>query len=57
MEIVCQYLELSQEVAKLQVELNSTRLQEFEAQEHVTHLTAQLEEEKQARKNGEREIF
>ena len=44
--------ELSKEVARLQTELNSARLQEFEAQEQVTVLTAQLEEEKAARQSG-----
>ncbi|XP_016842663.1 shootin-1 isoform X2 [Nasonia vitripennis] len=43
--------ELSQEVAKLQTDLNAARLQEFEAQEQVTLLTAQLEEERLARQN------
>ncbi|OXU17073.1 hypothetical protein TSAR_014828, partial [Trichomalopsis sarcophagae] len=43
--------ELSQEVARLQTDLNAARLQEFEAQEQVTLLTAQLEEERLARQN------
>jgi len=43
---------LSGEIARLQTELHSARLQEFEAQEQVTQLTAQLEEEKSLRQKG-----
>lgn len=45
--------ELSEEVARLQTELNSAKLQEFEAQEQVTLLSAQLEEERALREEGE----
>lgn len=44
--------ELSQEVARLQTELNSARLQEFEAQEQAALLSAQLDEERALRNNG-----
>lgn len=44
--------ELSQEIAKLQTDLNSARLQEFEAQEQITLLTTQLEEERKLRQKG-----
>ncbi|KAL6427409.1 hypothetical protein ACFW04_008740 [Cataglyphis niger] len=48
--------ELSGEVARLQTELHSARLQEFEAQEQVTQLTTQLEEERALRQKGEEKI-
>lgn len=48
--------ELSGEIARLQTELHSARLQEFEAQEQVTHLTTQLEEERALRQKGEQKI-
>lgn len=44
--------ELSQEVARLQTELNSARLQEFEAQEQAALASAQLEEERALRNKG-----
>lgn len=47
------FSDLSQEIARLQTELNSARLQEFEAQEQVTLLTTQLEEERSLRQKGE----
>lgn len=43
------FAELSKEIARLQTELHSARLQEFEAQEQVTHLTTQLDEERTLR--------
>lgn len=48
--------ELSGEIARLQTELHSARLQEFEAQEQVTQLTTQLEEERALREKGEEKI-
>ncbi|KAM0725708.1 hypothetical protein ACS0PU_008434 [Formica fusca] len=48
--------ELSSEVARLQTELHSARLQEFEAQEQVTQLTTQLEEERALRQKGQEKI-
>ncbi|KAG7201209.1 hypothetical protein KM043_003996 [Ampulex compressa] len=48
--------ELSQEIGRLQTELHSARLQEFEAQEQATHLTTQLEEEKALRRTAEEKI-
>ncbi|XP_070164886.1 shootin-1 [Polyergus mexicanus] len=48
--------ELSSEVARFQTELHSARLQEFEAQEQVTQLTTQLEEERALRQKGEEKI-
>ncbi|XP_012229435.2 shootin-1 [Linepithema humile] len=48
--------ELSSEIARLQTELRSARLQEFEAQEQVTQLTTQLEEERASRQKGEEKI-
>ncbi|XP_053979857.1 shootin-1 isoform X2 [Hylaeus volcanicus] len=48
--------ELSKEIARLQTELHSARLQEFEAQEQVTHLTTQLEEEKSLRQKCEEKV-
>ncbi|KAK2579279.1 hypothetical protein KPH14_008238 [Odynerus spinipes] len=48
--------ELSQEIAKLQTDLNSARLQEFEAQEQITLLTTQLEEEKTLRRKADEKI-
>ncbi|KYQ52027.1 hypothetical protein ALC60_08641 [Trachymyrmex zeteki] len=48
--------ELSGEIARLQTELHSARLQEFEAQEQVTQLTTQLEEERVLRQKGEEKI-
>ncbi|KAK7794159.1 hypothetical protein R5R35_005365 [Gryllus longicercus] len=47
---------LSEEVARLQTELKTARLQEFEAQEQVINLTAQLEEECSARSRAETEL-
>ncbi|XP_072752319.1 uncharacterized protein [Anoplolepis gracilipes] len=48
--------DLSGEIARLQTELHSARLQEFEAQEQVTQLTTQLEEERVLRQKGEEKI-
>ncbi|KAL0109711.1 hypothetical protein PUN28_014620 [Cardiocondyla obscurior] len=48
--------ELSGEIARLQTELHSARLQEFEAQEQVMQLTTQLEEERILRQKGEEKI-
>ncbi|XP_046434545.1 shootin-1 isoform X1 [Neodiprion fabricii] len=48
--------ELSQDVARLQTELNAAKLQEFEAQEQVTLLSSQLEEERALREEGEAKI-
>lgn len=48
--------QLSEEVAKLQTELKTARLQEFEAQEQVVNLTAQLDEEVTNRKRIESEL-
>lgn len=48
----CPFSELSGEIARLQTELHSARLQEFEAQEQVTQLTTQLEEERILRQKG-----
>ncbi|XP_034940108.1 shootin-1 [Chelonus insularis] len=45
--------ELSAEVARLQTELNSARLQEFEAQEQAALTNARLEDEKEMREKGE----
>lgn len=39
-------------MAKLQTELSAARLQEFEAQEQLTLLNSQLDEERQARRNS-----
>ncbi|XP_053979825.1 shootin-1 isoform X1 [Hylaeus volcanicus] len=50
------FSELSKEIARLQTELHSARLQEFEAQEQVTHLTTQLEEEKSLRQKCEEKV-
>ena len=44
--------ELSQEVAKLQTELNAAKLQEFEAQEQAALASAQLDEERSLRNKG-----
>lgn len=46
------FSELSGEIARLQTELHSARLQEFEAQEQVTQLTTQLEDERTLRQKG-----
>jgi len=43
---------LSGEIARLQTELHSARLQEFEAQEQVMQLTTQLEEERALRQKS-----
>ncbi|XP_012255511.2 shootin-1 [Athalia rosae] len=48
--------ELSEEVARLQTELNFAKLQEFEAQEQVTLLSAQLEEERTRKEEGEEKM-
>ncbi|XP_017881052.1 shootin-1 [Ceratina calcarata] len=48
--------ELSKEIARLQTELHSARLQEFEAQEQVQHLTTQLEEERTLRQKCEEKV-
>ncbi|XP_015597235.1 shootin-1 [Cephus cinctus] len=48
--------DLSQDVARLQTELNSARLQEFEAQEQATLFAAQLEAERALRKEGEEKM-
>lgn len=44
--------DLSEQVAKLQTELNAVKLQEFEAQEHIMLLTSELEDEKKLREDG-----
>lgn len=46
------FSELSGEIARLQTELHSARLQEFEAQEQVTQLTTQLEDERALRQKS-----
>jgi ABC-type transporter Mla MlaB component len=43
-------------VGHLQAELNSARLQEFEAQEHAMSLTGELEEERSLRLQAETEL-
>lgn len=48
--------ELTQEVSRLQAELNKIKLQEFEAQEQTVDLTSELEEERRARKRAEQEL-
>lgn len=48
--------ELTDEVGHLQAELNSARLQEFEAQEHAMSLTGELEEERSLRLQAETEL-
>uniref|UniRef100_A0A0C9QUA5 SHOT1_0 protein n=1 Tax=Fopius arisanus TaxID=64838 RepID=A0A0C9QUA5_9HYME len=48
--------ELSAEVARLQTELNSARLQEFEAQEQAALSNARLEEEREMREKCEEVI-
>ncbi|XP_015121166.1 shootin-1 [Diachasma alloeum] len=48
--------ELSAEVARLQTELNSARLQEFEAQEQAALSNARLEEEREMRDKSEEVI-
>ncbi|XP_050531957.1 shootin-1-like [Daktulosphaira vitifoliae] len=48
--------ELTQEVSRLQAELNKIKLQEFEAQEQTVDLTSELEEERRARQLAEREL-
>jgi len=48
--------ELTQEVSRLQAELNKIKLQEFEAQEQTVDLTSELEEERRGRKRAEQEL-
>ncbi|XP_076658601.1 uncharacterized protein LOC143362390 [Halictus rubicundus] len=48
--------ELSKDIARLQTELHSAKLQEFEAQEQVTHLTTQLDEERTLRQKYEDKV-
>ncbi|XP_054290161.1 shootin-1-like isoform X1 [Macrosteles quadrilineatus] len=48
--------DLNQDVARLQAEVNAARLQEFEAQETIMDLTAQLDEERRSRSNLEGEL-
>ncbi|XP_025421277.1 shootin-1-like isoform X2 [Sipha flava] len=48
--------ELTQEVSRLQAELNKIKLQEFEAQEQTVDLTSDLEEERRARARVEQEL-
>nr|CAD7198307.1 unnamed protein product [Timema douglasi] len=48
--------DMSEEVARLQAELNVARLQEFEAQEHTLSLTSELEEERRLRQAAESEL-
>lgn len=50
------FAELTQEVSRLQAELNKIKLQEFEAQEQTVDLTSELEEERRARKRAEQEL-
>lgn len=50
------FAELTQEVSKLQAELNKIKLQEFEAQEQTVDLTSELEEERRARTRAEHEL-
>lgn len=50
------FIELTQEVSRLQAELNKIKLQEFEAQEQTVDLTTELEEERRARTNAEHEL-
>lgn len=54
MRFVC--AELTQEVSRLQAELNKIKLQEFEAQEQTVDLTSELEEERRGRKRAEQEL-
>lgn len=53
-EFVC--VELTQEVSRLQAELNKIKLQEFEAQEQTVDLTSELEEERRGRQRAEQEL-
>ncbi|VVC33452.1 Hypothetical protein CINCED_3A025823 [Cinara cedri] len=48
--------ELTQEVSRLQAELNKIKLQEFEAQEQTVDLTSELEEERRMRSRVEQEL-
>lgn len=48
--------ELTDEVGHLQAELNSARLQEFEAQENAVSLAGELEEERSLRLQAETEL-
>ncbi|XP_078048861.1 uncharacterized protein LOC144476128 isoform X2 [Augochlora pura] len=48
--------ELSKDIARLQTELHSARLQEFEAQEQVMQLTTQLDEERNLRQKYEEKV-
>ncbi|XP_012287816.1 shootin-1 isoform X2 [Orussus abietinus] len=48
--------ELSQDIARLQTELNAARLQEFEAQEQAALLSAQLDEERALRCQGDEKL-
>lgn len=57
MTTTCDLLtELTQEVSRLQAELNKIKLQEFEAQEQTVDLTSDLEEERRARSRAEQEL-
>lgn len=49
-------LDLSAEVGRLQSELNSARLEEFEAQEQAMNLVTELDSERAARKLAESEL-
>lgn len=48
--------QLTQEVSRLQAELNKIKLQEFEAQEQTVDLTSELEEERRGRIRAEQEL-
>lgn len=50
------FTDLTQEISRLQAELNKIKLQEFEAQEQTVDLTSELEEERRARKHAEQEL-
>lgn len=48
--------ELSSECARLQIELNAARLEEFEAQEQLIESNTQLENERTSRMRAEEEL-
>lgn len=50
------FAELTQEVSRLQAELNKIKLQEFEAQEQTVDLTSELEEERRMRSRIDQEL-
>lgn len=50
------FTELTQEVSRLQAELNTIKLQEYEAQEQIADLTAELEKEHRARERTDHEL-